>query len=79
MGLNAPVSACVERSIVADGEANKAPAPPRVHDQVHNQVRHCGDERARRKDSRAVASAYPLVLETSARSSRSMEVKRIWR
>lgn len=55
--MNEPVSACVERSIVADGEASKAPAPPEVHNQVHNHVRHRGDERARRKDSLAVASA----------------------
>lgn len=66
--MNEPVSACVERSIVADGEASKAPAPPRVHDQVHNQVKHCGDERVGRKYSHAVASAYSLVFETSAHS-----------
>lgn len=66
--MNEPVSACVERSIVADGEASKAPAPPDVHNQVHNHVRHRGDERARRKDSLAVASAYSLIFETSAHS-----------
>lgn len=77
--MNKPVSACVKGSIVADSETSKAPAPPQVHDQVHNHVRYCGDERAGRKYSPSVTSANSLVFETSARSSRPMETKCIWR